>query len=195
MKLGQRAAIFYIRTKFKLLSAISKKKAAVHAFELFCTPPTRDKKELPDIFKRGEKLEFRFIEFDIAGFQGSALSRKRIHLPGRNRTLRILRSAIRIQILFVGRITVRHDVMTWVEAQGKEISIVNSDPSAYGQGIEHHWVIRPLERESRAFQIAGIEFASATVSVQTVGGPVDRAAAAAGASAAIAQAAATQTQG
>ena len=52
-----------------------------------------------------------------------------------------------------------------------------------------------MKRLYRAFQTAGIEFASATVSVQTVGGPVDRAAAAAGASAAIAQAAAAQTQG
>jgi len=78
MKLGQRAAIFYIRTKFKLLSAISKKKAAVHAFELFCTPPTRDKKELPDIFKRGEKLEFRFIEFDIAGFRWNKGGHKKV---------------------------------------------------------------------------------------------------------------------
>ena len=45
-----------------------------------------------------------------------------------------------------------------------------------------------MKRLFRAFQTAGIEFASATVSVQTVGGPVDQAAAAAGASAAIAQA-------
>ena len=35
-----------------------------------------------------------------------------------------------------------------------------------------------MKRLYRAFQTAGIEFASATVSVQTVGGPVDRAAAA-----------------
>ena len=45
-----------------------------------------------------------------------------------------------------------------------------------------------MKRLFRAFQTAGIEFASATVSVQTVGGPVDQAAAAAAASAAIAQA-------
>ena len=51
-----------------------------------------------------------------------------------------------------------------------------------------------MKRLFRAFQAAGIEFASATVSVQTVGGPVDRAVAAAGASAATAQAAAVQGQ-
>jgi moderate conductance mechanosensitive channel len=44
-----------------------------------------------------------------------------------------------------------------------------------------------MKRLFRAFQTAGIEFASATVSVQTVSGPVDQAAAAAAASAAIAQ--------
>jgi small-conductance mechanosensitive channel len=51
-----------------------------------------------------------------------------------------------------------------------------------------------MKRLFRAFQAAGIEFASATVSVQTVGSPVDRAVAAAGASAATAQAAAVQGQ-
>ena len=52
-----------------------------------------------------------------------------------------------------------------------------------------------MKRLFRAFQTAGIEFASATVSVQTVGGPVDQAAAAAGAGAAIAQASAPHGQG
>jgi small-conductance mechanosensitive channel len=51
-----------------------------------------------------------------------------------------------------------------------------------------------MKRLFRAFQEAGIQFASATVSVQTVGSPVDRAVAAAGASAAAAQAAAVQGQ-
>jgi moderate conductance mechanosensitive channel len=52
-----------------------------------------------------------------------------------------------------------------------------------------------MKRLFRAFQTAGIEFASATVSVQTVGSPVDRAVAAAGASAAQAAAAQGQAQG
>lgn len=69
MTVGQRVTIIYIRTKFKLLSAISKKKAAQQAFQLFCTPPTRDKKELPEIFKDAEKLRFRFGEYDITGYR------------------------------------------------------------------------------------------------------------------------------
>lgn len=38
MKYTQRLAIKYIQTKFKLLTIISKRKAAEKAFELFCTP-------------------------------------------------------------------------------------------------------------------------------------------------------------
>lgn len=38
MKLTQRLAIGYIRTKFKVINLLSKKQAAQKAFELFCTP-------------------------------------------------------------------------------------------------------------------------------------------------------------
>ncbi len=59
MKLSQRVAIGYIRTKFKLLSALSKKKAAEKAFELFCTPQRRNIQKLPKIFEQTEKLQFK----------------------------------------------------------------------------------------------------------------------------------------
>lgn len=64
MKLSQRLALRYIRTKFKLLSAISKKKAAEKAFELFCTPQSRNKKKIPKIFEGAEKMHFE-IEGNI----------------------------------------------------------------------------------------------------------------------------------
>jgi pimeloyl-ACP methyl ester carboxylesterase len=69
MKLGQRIALNFIRAKFNLLSAISKKNAAEQAFKLFCTPPSRDKKKLPAVFQEAEKLHFRFGEYDIAGYR------------------------------------------------------------------------------------------------------------------------------
>ncbi len=69
MKLAQRLAISYIRTKFKFLSSISKKKAAKRAFELFCTPPTRNKKPLPPVFKEAEKLHFKIDGITIKGWR------------------------------------------------------------------------------------------------------------------------------
>ncbi|WP_276502157.1 alpha/beta hydrolase [Terrimonas pollutisoli] len=69
MKFTQRVALRYIRTKFKLLSSISKKKAAENAFELFCTPQSRHVKELPAVFKEGEKLQFKFQQFSIVGYR------------------------------------------------------------------------------------------------------------------------------
>ncbi len=59
MKLSQRLALSYFRTKFKLLSTISKKKAAEKAFELFCTPLRRHIKPLPKIFEQAEKLQLK----------------------------------------------------------------------------------------------------------------------------------------
>jgi esterase/lipase len=69
MKLGQKLAVAYIRTKFKLLAAVSKKKAAAKAFDLFCTPQFRNSKELPVIFKDAEKLRFKFQEYSITGYR------------------------------------------------------------------------------------------------------------------------------
>ena len=69
MKLSQRLAIRYIRTKFKLLSSISKKKAAASAFDLFCTPQRRNIKPLPKIFEQGEKLQFKLGDSMVKGWR------------------------------------------------------------------------------------------------------------------------------
>ena len=69
MKLSQRLALRYIRTKFKLLSAISKKKAAEKAFELFCTPQSRNKKKLPKVFETAEKLHFDLDGITVRGWR------------------------------------------------------------------------------------------------------------------------------
>lgn len=69
MKFKEKIAIRYIRTKFKILSSISKKKAAEKAFELFCTPQLRNVKTLPPVFEQAENLRFRFREFNIAGYR------------------------------------------------------------------------------------------------------------------------------
>ena len=59
MSLAQTLAIGYYRTKFKILSAVSKRKTAALAFELFCTPQLRYKKIFPKIFSQAEKLELQ----------------------------------------------------------------------------------------------------------------------------------------
>ena len=69
MKFKEKIAIRYIRTKFKILSSISKKKAAEKAFELFCTPQFRNVKDLPPVFEQAEKLRFKFQEFNIVGYR------------------------------------------------------------------------------------------------------------------------------
>jgi pimeloyl-ACP methyl ester carboxylesterase len=69
MKLTQRLALGYIRAKFKLLTAVSKKKAAEKAFELFCTPQTRNKKKIPRIFETGEKVAFVLNDNIVRGWR------------------------------------------------------------------------------------------------------------------------------
>ena len=69
MKLRQRLAIKYIRTKFRLLSKVSKKKAAEAAFELFTTPQSRLLKAMPPIFKKAESLVLQFDGIKTQGYR------------------------------------------------------------------------------------------------------------------------------
>src|SRR5690349_6600429 len=69
MGITKRLALHYIRTKMKLLSAVSKRKAAEQAFALFTTPPTREKRETPPLFKKAESLAFDFDGVKIQGYR------------------------------------------------------------------------------------------------------------------------------
>ena len=69
MKLRQKLAATYIRTKFKVLAAVSKNRAAARAYELFCTPQSRTLKNLPAVFKLAEELHFRFQNHKIIGYR------------------------------------------------------------------------------------------------------------------------------
>src|SRR5215212_3334110 len=77
MRLFQRLALKYVRTKFRLLSSISKRKAAEKAFELFCTPQHRTKKKLSPLFEKAEKLEFPFEGATVRGYRWNHSSPKK----------------------------------------------------------------------------------------------------------------------
>lgn len=77
MDLKKQLAIVYVRTKFKLLSTFSKRKAAASAFTLFCTPQKRTLKPLPEIFQQSEKIQFSFRSHQITGFRWNASSSKK----------------------------------------------------------------------------------------------------------------------
>lgn len=78
MRFSQRLALKYIRTKFALLSTISKRKAAEKAFKLFCTPQHRNRKKLPQIFEKSETLKLHFKGYTIQGYRWNADSNKKI---------------------------------------------------------------------------------------------------------------------
>lgn len=77
MALKKQLALKYVRTKFKLLSSVSKRKAAEKAFELFCTPQVRIKKGLPPIFQKSERIEFSFKENLVRGYRWAHPSQKK----------------------------------------------------------------------------------------------------------------------
>ncbi len=80
MRLAQKLALKYVRTRFSLLTSMSKQKAAEKAFELFCTPQSRNKKKLPPVFEKAEKLEFVFEKNIVRGFRSNAGAEKKVLL-------------------------------------------------------------------------------------------------------------------
>lgn len=69
MRIAQKLVLQLVRTKFTVWSTFSKKKAAEKAFQLFCTPQHRNKKELPRIFSEAEVLRFEFQSHKIQGYR------------------------------------------------------------------------------------------------------------------------------
>jgi pimeloyl-ACP methyl ester carboxylesterase len=83
MSISQQLALRYIRTKFKVLSTLSKRKAAESAFELFCTPQYRNRKKPPHVFEKAEKLQFSFEGYTVRGYRWN-------HSGGNNKKALIL---------------------------------------------------------------------------------------------------------
>jgi len=77
-KLGQQIAIGYYRTKFKILSAVSNRKAAELALDLFSTPQFRYKQKLPEVFKEAEKLDFSFNGEKVTGYRWNRGGHRRV---------------------------------------------------------------------------------------------------------------------
>lgn len=82
MSLKKRLAINYIRAKFKLLSSLSKRKAAEQALQLFFTPQHRNTKKLPPVFEKAAKLHFHLEGETIRGYRWHPSPKKVLIIHG-----------------------------------------------------------------------------------------------------------------
>jgi pimeloyl-ACP methyl ester carboxylesterase len=78
MKLAQKLAVNYIRARLNLLAVISKKKAAKKAFEIFCTPYHKNKKQAPPVFAEATPLSISVKGNTIRGFRWNQGGIKRV---------------------------------------------------------------------------------------------------------------------
>ena len=69
MKLKQKLGLSYIRTKFKLLSFVSKRQTAAAAFKLFCTPILKSPDRNPAIFVSAEVVNFSLNGLNVQGYR------------------------------------------------------------------------------------------------------------------------------
>jgi pimeloyl-ACP methyl ester carboxylesterase len=67
MTLFQKLALRYVRAKLHILTLVSPERAAIKAFQLFCTPRRRSLKQLPPLFEKGETLSFRLDDHVVRG--------------------------------------------------------------------------------------------------------------------------------
>jgi pimeloyl-ACP methyl ester carboxylesterase len=68
MKLAQKLAVNYIRARLNLLAVMSKKKAAKKAYEIFCTPYYKSKKQAPPVFEKAAPLSINVKGNIVRGF-------------------------------------------------------------------------------------------------------------------------------
>lgn len=78
MKLQQKLAISFLRNQIALLSAISKKKAANKAFEIFCTTNGKRNYIPTELFASAEQLQLTFDNLKIKGYRWNAGNPKKI---------------------------------------------------------------------------------------------------------------------
>jgi pimeloyl-ACP methyl ester carboxylesterase len=78
MKLAQKLAVNYYRAKINILGVVSKRKAAKKAFDLFCTPLRKPKKQTPPVFEKAEKLSFEFETHRIVGYRWNHPQEKKV---------------------------------------------------------------------------------------------------------------------
>lgn len=69
MKIKQFLAIKYIRTKIKLLSIVSSRKAAEETFRLFSTPQRPSKPVIPSAFSYAEPLYLKMYGLKVKGYR------------------------------------------------------------------------------------------------------------------------------
>ena len=78
MKLGQKLAVNYLRARLNMLAVISKKKAAAKAFDIFCTPFYKSRKEDPPVFKQGAALSINIKGITVRGYKWNQGGTKRV---------------------------------------------------------------------------------------------------------------------
>ncbi len=78
MNVQKKLLLVAIRTKFILLSALSKRKCGDEALKLFCTPLARYNGREAEIFAAAEKITFEFNNSKITGYRCNANAAKRV---------------------------------------------------------------------------------------------------------------------
>jgi len=78
MKVAQKLLVAYFRTKLRLLSMVSSRKAAIAALDLFSTPLRKSKRKTPPVFDTAEALRCEVGGYTLSGHRWRSPSGKKI---------------------------------------------------------------------------------------------------------------------
>lgn len=124
MKIGERLAIGYYRTKFRILSTVSKKKTAEIALDLFSTPQFRYKRLFPKIFEESERLSFTIGGETVQGYRWNKGGTKRVLIAhGFNSSVAVFGHYIR-PLIDKGYEVLAFDAPAHGRSTGKQINIL-----------------------------------------------------------------------
>ncbi len=77
MNVQKKIVIAFIRAKLNGLALLNYKKAGEEAFDLFCTPPSRSKKQ-SEVFKKAEHLSFTSHGLRVTGFRFNQSGKEKV---------------------------------------------------------------------------------------------------------------------
>jgi pimeloyl-ACP methyl ester carboxylesterase len=160
MSLRRKIAVRYIKTKFKLLSALSKRKAAEQAFDLFCTPQVLYKKEPAAIFSKAEKLHFSFEGYTISGYRWNPSDKKVLILHGFSSTILNFDHFVK-PLIKKGYEVLAFDAPAHGASTGKRINVV-----LYKEFIEKVYELYGPIKSFIAHSLGGLSLALALEDIQ-----------------------------
>src|SRR5690349_17006711 len=124
MTLKQKIALNYMRTRLRMMAAVSTRRAAESAFSVFCTPFDKSVLKLPALFSKAERLSFVSGNRRVVGYRWNhPLPKKCLILHGFESCVRNFEHYVQ-PLLDKGYEVLAFDAPAHGESEGKQTNVL-----------------------------------------------------------------------